>query len=72
MEPRTGTDEDSTNEVVWAVVAVRSTSIRVIPVVAVFASGAWTYISVARAHANADSQSLCVRGKCGRKHANCQ
>ena len=56
MEPRTGADEDPADEVVRAVVAIRSTSVGVIPVVAVFAG--CTRTNVARA--NADIDSLCV------------
>jgi hypothetical protein len=58
--PRAGADEHAIKKPIWAIVAVRRTSIRVIIVVAVRAY--WRRaIVVTRADANADHHSLCMR-----------
>jgi hypothetical protein len=57
--PRAGADEHAIKEPIWAVVAVRRTSIGIIIVVAISANRRWAII--AGAHANAYHHSLCVR-----------
>ena len=70
MEPRAGTYKDATRKVVWTVVAVRRTSIRVIPVVAIGAHRSRAV--VARTNSNADNHSLRVRRSCRRQRENRQ
>ena len=70
MEPWASADKDAAYKVVWSVVAVRRTSIRRIPVVAIFADG--RCITVPWADSYSNNHSLCVRRECGRKHTNCQ
>jgi hypothetical protein len=66
MEPRSGADKDATHKVVWTVVAVRRTRIRVIPIVTVGANRGGPYISGTNSNANGD---LSVGVTC-RKHQN--
>jgi hypothetical protein len=55
--PRAGADEHAIKKPIWAVVAVRRTSIRIIIVVAVSANRRWAII----ARANAYHHSLRMR-----------
>jgi hypothetical protein len=68
VEPRPGAYEDAAHKVVRAVVAVRRTSVWVVPVVAVGAHRSWTVVS--RADSNADNDALRVGRSRQRKHAN--
>jgi hypothetical protein len=70
MEPWASADKDAARKIVRAVVAVRRTIIRVIAVVPILADR--RRITVSRANSNAYNHSLCMRRKCGRKHANSQ
>src|ERR1700746_49796 len=54
VEPRAGTDEDASDEVVRAVVAVRSAGVRIVAVVAVSAGRSRADGAVNRAYADAD------------------
>src|SRR6266700_2018724 len=70
VEPWSSTDKHAVDKVVRAVVAIRRTTIRVIPVIAV---GARRSRPVVRwADSNADKNSLCMGRNCHRKHANRQ
>src|SRR6266567_3436865 len=68
--PGAGADKHAVDKVVRAIVAVRSTAIRVIPVVAVGADRSRPVVR--RTNSNADKHSLCVRRNRHREHANRQ
>ncbi len=68
VEPRPGANEDAAHKVVRAVVAVRRTSVWVVPVVAVGAHRSRTIIG--RADSNADNNALRVGRSRQRKYAN--
>jgi hypothetical protein len=68
MKPRAGAYKHATDKVVWTVVAIRRTSIRVISVVAVGANRSGTVVG--RTDSNADNYSLRVGWKCCREHTN--
>jgi hypothetical protein len=68
MEPRAGADEDSADEPIRAVVAVRCAGIRVIPVVAI---SAYRGVTVTAANSNGNPD-LRLRRNRRRKHANRQ
>jgi len=55
VEPRAGADEDASNEVVRAVVAVRSAGVRIVAVVTVSAGRSRADGAVNRAYADADA-----------------
>ena len=61
MEPRASPDEDSVEEPIRAVVAVRRASVWVIIIVSIRANRGRANISVPWANSNADKNSLCVR-----------
>jgi hypothetical protein len=66
VEPRAGTDEDAADEVVRAVVSVRSAGVRIIAVVAVGANWRGADGSVHGTYRNADA-NLCVSAARGKK-----
>jgi hypothetical protein len=69
-EPGAGTDEDATDEVVRAVVAVRGASVRVISVITVIANRRWAVIAatvIATTDADPDGK-LCIGVGRGQKH----
>ena len=68
--PGAGTDKHAVDKVVRAVVAIRRTTIRVIPIVAVSADRSGTVVRWT--NSNADKHSLRVRRNCHREHANSQ
>ena|SRR5438105_4748343 len=62
VEPRSSSDENASDEVVRAVIAVGNASVRVVAIVAISADRSRTYIC--RANTNADNHSLCVGERC--------
>ena len=62
VEPGPRSDENAANEVVRAVIAVRSAGVRVVTIIAVSAD--WRRAYVCWSHTNADKDSLCVGERC--------
>ena len=62
VEPGPRSDENAANEVVRAVIAVRSAGVRVVAIIAVSAD--WRRAYVCWSHTNADKDSLCVGERC--------
>jgi hypothetical protein len=66
VEPGAGSDEDSSDEIVRPVVAVRSAGVRIVTVVTVGADGCRANRAVDRAHSNGQA-NLGVGTACGKK-----